>query len=94
MSSLALELKARGVTLVDPLEAAALKAKQAGVTFDDCKEDFDFDITEKEEAAKYTPKEKRQHHLNNKSCCLLQQEHQERKKPSEAHLSKAQLSIK
>ena len=59
MSSLALELKARGIKLVDPLEAAALKAKQAGVTFDDCKEDFDFDITEKEEAAKSTLKRKK-----------------------------------
>jgi hypothetical protein len=58
MSSLALELKARGITLVDPLEAAALKAKKAGVTFDDCKEDFDFDIAEQEEVAKSTPKKK------------------------------------
>jgi hypothetical protein len=58
MSSLALELKARVITVVDPLEAAALKAKKAGVSFDDCKEDFDFDITEKEEATKSTPKKK------------------------------------
>jgi hypothetical protein len=80
--------------LVDPLVAAALKAKKAGLKFDDCKEHFDFDIAAEEEAGKLTPKEKKQHHQNNKSCCLLQQEHQERKKPSKAHLSKAQLSTK
>ena len=91
MSSLALELKARGIKLVDPLEAAALKAKKAGVTFDDCKEDFDFDIAAEEEESSSTPKKKKQHHQN-KSCRLLQQEHQSRKQPS--HLSKAQFSIK
>jgi hypothetical protein len=94
MSSLALELKARGITLVDPLEAAALKAKKAGVTFDDCKEDFDFDIAEQEEVAKSTPKKKKQRHQNNKSCRLLQQQqHQERKQPSKAHLSEAHLQL-
>ena len=59
MSSLALELKARGIKLVDPLEAAALKAKKAGVTFDDCKEDFDFDIAAEEEESSSTPKKKK-----------------------------------
>jgi hypothetical protein len=90
MSSLALELKARGITIVDPLEAAALKAKKAEVAFDDWKEHFDFD--EEEEKGKSTPK-KKQHHQN-KSCHLLQQEHQERKKPSKARILKARLSTK
>jgi hypothetical protein len=59
MSSLAIELKARGITLVDPLVAAALKAKKAGVTFHDCKEHFDFDAEEEEVAGKSTPKKKK-----------------------------------
>jgi hypothetical protein len=56
MSTLASELKARGITLVDPLVAEALKAKKAGVTFDDRKEDFCFEREEEEENS--TPKKK------------------------------------
>ena len=58
MSTLASELKARGITLVDPLVAEALKAKKAGVTFDDRKEDFCFEREEEEENS--TPKKKKQ----------------------------------
>jgi hypothetical protein len=58
MSALALELKTRGITLVDPLEAAALKAKKAVVSFGDYNKDFDFDKAEAEEAAKLTPQKK------------------------------------
>jgi hypothetical protein len=43
MSLLATELKPRGIQLVDPLQASPAKALQAGVTFDNCKEDGDFD---------------------------------------------------
>jgi hypothetical protein len=57
MSTLASELKARGITLVDPLVAEALKAKKAGVTFDNHQEDFCFEREEEEENS--TPKKKK-----------------------------------
>jgi hypothetical protein len=57
MSTLAKELKVRGITLVDPLVAAAAKAKKAGVAFDDCGEDSDFEF--EEEVEKSTPKTKK-----------------------------------
>ena len=57
MSTLAQELKARGITLVDPLQAAVAKANKAGVAFDDCGEDFDFEVAEAE--AESTPKKKK-----------------------------------
>jgi len=84
MSSLALELKARGITLVDPLEAAALKAKKAGVTFDDCKEDFDFDIAEKEEEAKSTPQKKKSNTIKSlvASCNKNTKKESSHQKPS------------
>jgi hypothetical protein len=56
MSLLATELKSRGIRIVDPLQAAAAKALKAGVTFDNCEEDFDFDTEEEE--AQSTPKTK------------------------------------
>jgi hypothetical protein len=58
MSTLAAELKARGITLVDPLVAAALKSKKAGVSFEDFEEDFCFDREEGLEV-NTTPKQKK-----------------------------------
>jgi hypothetical protein len=54
MSTLAKELHARGITLVDPLLAEAAKSLKAGVTFDNCKESFCFEREEEEENS--TPK--------------------------------------
>ena len=58
MSTLAQELKARGITLVDPLQAAVAKSNKAGVAFDDCGEDFDFEVAERE-ALFGTPQKKK-----------------------------------
>jgi hypothetical protein len=48
MSTLAQELKSRGIRLVDPLEAAAAKAKQAGLAFNELVEEFDYEEAEVE----------------------------------------------
>jgi hypothetical protein len=57
MATLAKELAARGITIVDPLAAEALKAKKAGVNFNNCEEDFCFD--NEEEKADSTPQKKK-----------------------------------
>jgi hypothetical protein len=66
MATLAKELAARGKRLVDPLQAAAAKAKKTGLTFDDCEENFCFDREEEKEGSTTSPKKKAAIHTSGK----------------------------